>query len=94
VLNLQRNPKITVMLESGLKYNELRGFVIEGTAEIIDDLQYTAKVMSHVGAKHNNMPIPTETPEAVMPQASKRVVIRVKQDNIVTWDHTKLGGRY
>jgi nitroimidazol reductase NimA-like FMN-containing flavoprotein (pyridoxamine 5'-phosphate oxidase superfamily) len=94
VLNLKRNPKITVMLEDGKKYNELRGLVIEGNAEIVDDTPFTAKVMSHVGAKYNGMPIPTETPEAIMPQASKRVAIRVKVDNIVTWDHNKLGGRY
>jgi len=94
VLNLKRNPKITVMLESGKTYSELKGLVIEGEAEIIDDLQTTARIMSLVGHKYQGMPIPTETPEAVSPMAQKRVTIRVKPVDVYSWDHTKLGGRY
>ena len=94
VLNLKRDPKITVMLESGKAYNELKGLVIEGEAEIIEDTNETAKVMGLVGAKYNGIPVPTETPEAALKVASKRVVIRVKPVDIYSWDHNKLGGRY
>ncbi len=94
VLNLKRDPKITVMLESGKTYNELKGLVIEGEAEIVDDLQTTARIMSLVGNKYQGMPIPTDTPESVSPMAQKRVTIRVKPVNVYSWDHKKLGGRY
>ena len=94
VLNLRRDPKITVMLESGRGYAELRGLVIEGNAEITDDPAFTAKVMAQVGQKYNGIPAPTETPEAALAVASKRVVIRVKGVDEYSWDHTKLGGRY
>ena len=94
ILNLRRNPKISVMLESGKLYNELKGLVIEGTAELIDDPHYSARVMSMVGNKYQGMPIPTETPEAALGPATKRVTVRVRPDDIYSWDHTKLGGRY
>lgn len=94
ILNLQRNPKMTVMLEAGLKYAELRGLVIEGDAELIDDTQNTARIMGLVGAKYNGIPAPTETPEGALKVASKRVVVRVKPVKIYSWDHAKLGGVY
>lgn len=94
ILNLERNPKLTVMLEAGKKYQELKGLVIEGEGEIVRDVQHTAKVMSHVGAKYNGLPIPTETPEQSLKAAAKRVTVRIKPVDIYSWDHGKLGGVY
>jgi PPOX class probable F420-dependent enzyme len=94
VLNLQRDPKCTVMLESGRQYAELKGLVIEGNAVITDDTPFTAQVMAQVGAKYNGIPVPAETPEAALAVASKRVVVRIDPVDIYSWDHAKLGGRY
>jgi PPOX class probable F420-dependent enzyme len=94
VLNLRRNPKISAMLESGRAYNELKGMVIEGEAEIVQDPHVTAKVMAVIGSKYNGIPIPTNTPEAALNVASKRVVIRIHPKETYSWDHSKLGGRY
>jgi PPOX class probable F420-dependent enzyme len=94
VLNLKRDPKMSVMLESGKGYAELKGLVIEGEGEITDDPAFTARVMAQVGQKYNGIPAPTETPEAALAVASKRVVIRVKPVDEYSWDHSKLGGRY
>jgi len=94
ILNLRRNPRLTVMLEGGKLYNELKGLVIEGTAELIDDVQYTARVMSLVGNKYQGMPIRTETPEAALGPAAKRTTVRIHPVDIYSWDHSKLGGQY
>ena len=59
ILNLRRNPKITCMLESGKGYAELKGLVVEGEAELLEDNAFTAKVMGLVGAKYNGIPAPT-----------------------------------
>ena len=37
IVNLERNPKITVLLEAGKAYEELRGIMIKGTARLVDD---------------------------------------------------------
>ena len=94
ILNLQRDSKMTVMLEGGRKYTELHGLVIEGNATLEDDLQNTARIMAKVGEKYNGIPAPVETPEAALKVASKRVVVRLKPVNIFSWDHKKLGGVY
>lgn len=94
VLNLRRNPKLTAMLESGKAYQELKGWVIEGEGELIEDTPFTAKVMALVGQKYNGIPIPTDTPEAALRVASKRVVVRINPVETYSWDHAKLGGRY
>lgn len=94
ILNLRRNPKITCMLESGKGYAELKGLVIEGDAELIEDTPAVARVMALVGAKYNGIPVPTDTPEAALKAASKRVVVKVNPVDIYSWDHSKLAGRY
>ncbi|MEO6436409.1 MAG: pyridoxamine 5'-phosphate oxidase family protein [Tepidisphaeraceae bacterium] len=94
ILNLQRDPKMTVMLESGKAYAELRGLVIEGDAVIDDTTENTARIMALVGAKYNGIPVATNTAEAALKVASKRVVVRLKVADIYSWDHRKLGGTY
>ncbi|MFN8506538.1 MAG: pyridoxamine 5'-phosphate oxidase family protein [Dehalococcoidia bacterium] len=95
ILNLQRNPKITCMLETGTAYNQLKGVVIEGDAEIITDNLETAKIMALVGQKYSGAPRSDAPPsEAQMKTASKRVIVKVNPVDIYSWDHTKLGGRY
>ena len=94
ILNLRRNPKLTAMLESGRAYQELRGWVIEGEGELVEDTPFTARVMALVGQKYNGIPVPTDTPEAALKVASKRVVVRINPATTYSWDHSKLGGRY
>jgi PPOX class probable F420-dependent enzyme len=94
VLNLRRNPKITAMVESGRAYEELKGYVVEGTAEIVEDTEATARLMAIIGKKYRGVPVPTDTPEAALRVASKRVVIRIHPEDSYSWDHAKLGGRY
>jgi nitroimidazol reductase NimA-like FMN-containing flavoprotein (pyridoxamine 5'-phosphate oxidase superfamily) len=94
ILNLQRDPKISVMLEAGEKYQELTGLVIETEADVVDEPDFTAKVMGLVGSKYNGIPAPTETSEQAMKVASKRVVVSIDTSNNFSWDHRKLGGVY
>ncbi|MSQ42056.1 MAG: hypothetical protein EXR65_03350 [Dehalococcoidia bacterium] len=97
VLNLQRDPRITVLVADGTVYSELRGVSIEGTAEVVTDPQQVADGMARVGRKNGDGSGP---PGQVMsangghapitPQATKRSLIRVHPQRVRTWDHTKL----
>src|SRR5262249_44406238 len=48
VVNIRRNPKVAVMVESGMAYNELKGVMIRGRCEIIDDPDEVWKVMREI----------------------------------------------
>ena len=37
VLNIRRNPKVGIMVESGGAYAELKGVMVRGDCEVIDD---------------------------------------------------------
>jgi PPOX class probable F420-dependent enzyme len=94
ILNLKRDPKMSVMLEAGKKYAELRGLVLEGEAVIEDDLMNTVHIMALIASKYNGIPVPTDTPDAAKAVASKRVVVRLNPTRLISWDHRKLGGTY
>lgn len=93
VVNLKRDPKITVMLESGKAYNELRGLVIQGQAEVIADPAVTGQVLMATSKKYFGMPASvTELPDAMKSTAEKRVTVRITPTEIYSWDHAKMGG--
>ena len=99
VLNLQRDPRITVMLEAGTEYSKIKGLVIEGEAAVIqNDPDLVMAVQDATGAKRNpNAQGPSNLPmdnEQRRRQASKRAVIRINPTRIYSWDHEKLGGVY
>ncbi len=94
ILNIRRNPDITVMLESGKEYADLQGLVVQGPAELVDNIEYTADVMAKVAEKYRGMPINTTNSDAGLDAAAKRIAVRVRPQNIYSWDHTKLSGRY
>jgi PPOX class probable F420-dependent enzyme len=94
VVNLRRDPRLTVLVATGEKYEELKGVSITGRADIIDDfddvLPYGLRVYERYwGAADNDL-----VREGVAAQARKRAVIVVRPEKVVTWDHSKLGGAY
>jgi PPOX class probable F420-dependent enzyme len=95
VVNLRRDPRLTVLVATGDVYEELRGVSIAGTAEIVEP--GTPEVLAfglELFEKYWG-PADDELVKAgVEAQAQKRVVIRVKPITTVTWDHSKLAGVY
>jgi PPOX class probable F420-dependent enzyme len=89
VLNLRRDPRITVLIEEGLAYEELRGVSIVGTAEIMEDRERLWDVGVSVFSRYN-APYTEEMKPFVEALIHKRVAIKVHPKKIVTWDHRKL----
>src|SRR5579871_6311921 len=77
VRNLRRNPKLSAMLETGRGYSELKGYVVEGEAELIEDVATTARVMALVGEKYSGTPSAAVPSEAALRVAAKRLVVRI-----------------
>ena len=89
VLNLRRNPNITVMAEEGEAYNELVGVQIQGTAEIVEDPERMFAAGVSVFERHTG-PYTEERRKNVESLLYKRVVIKVNPVKIASWDHRKL----
>jgi PPOX class probable F420-dependent enzyme len=90
VVNIRRNPKVALMVEWGNAYSELRGVLVRGHCEIIEDLAAVqAAFASMAEARGTQGP----SSEAVR-SAPKRVLLKIVPHRVVSWDHRKLGGRY
>jgi hypothetical protein len=96
VRNLERDDRATLLVEAGEQYQELRGVMIKGRAELHRDLDEVAPLAEEVFTKYQggHGAIDDTVREGLREQASKRVAIRFRVQEIVSWDHSKLGGVY
>ncbi|MEU8132303.1 pyridoxamine 5'-phosphate oxidase family protein [Streptodolium elevatio] len=90
VLNLRRNPNITLLVEAGDYYEELRGVSIVGKAEIVEEPERIWELGVDVFSRYTT-PYTEAMRPAVEMMLNKRIVIKVIPDKIVSWDHRKLG---
>ena len=94
IKNLQRDNRISCLLEDGLVYEKLRGVQINGVAELVDSPDKVHQLAKGVMAR-NNPEIPSEALDEVAKAMSvKRTAVIVKATKVVSWDHQKLGGTY
>jgi PPOX class probable F420-dependent enzyme len=93
VVNLRRNPRVALLAESGTTYAELRGLMIRGRAEVVDDLELCTRVLMEVQPRYFG-PADPSVRDVLRKQAEKRVVIRIHPERVASWDHSKLGGAY
>ena len=93
-VNLRRDPRISCMLEEGRTYETLRGLVIQGIAHVIDDIDSIRQLHRQRRPQESNSPFDSLTREQRRTSASKRVVVWVEPENVYSWDHRKLRGRY
>ena len=95
VLNFQRDPKAALLIESGEEYAQLRAVLAYATAEVIDDYETTLNFMRQLQQKETAQghEVPGSD-EILKATAAKRVLIRFTPHEFISWDHTKLGGKY
>lgn len=89
-VNVRRDPRVTVLVESGDTYDQLRGVSIEGRAEIVEDSEALFKVGVSVWERYTG-PYTEELRPMVEAMLNKRVAIRVVPERVRSWDHRKLG---
>lgn len=94
IVNLRRDPRITVMVEAGDVYEELRGVSIAGHAEIIDDRDEVMAVGEKIFERYWGPITDESVREGVHVMGAKRSVVVVKAETTTSWDHRKLGGAY
>ena len=90
VVNLERDPRITVLLEDGLEYNNLRGVMIKGAVNLVSEPTEVKQIAREV-IKRNQPEIPDEMlDDAAANLAVKRTVVTVVPEKVVSWDHRKI----
>lgn len=99
IVNLRRDNRITVLLEDGLEYHELRGMMVKGRAVLhaqdADGGVAEVRRVALAVMSRNEPEVPEEHFETVVDLwAAKRTVVMVEPEQIITWDHTKLDGTY
>lgn len=103
IVNLRRDPRITVLIERGIAYAELQAVMIKGTVRLIDgadDPAYLLELYRRLAARYPMLgPDPVELDPEALEQAfgkfaPKNTAVVVEPDRIISWDHTKLGGAY
>jgi PPOX class probable F420-dependent enzyme len=93
VRNLRRDPKATLLVESGEHYSELRGLMLRCNADVVDDTELCLDVLMKVQERHGGSGDPSLR-DTLRSQASKRCVLRFHPVHVSSWDHRKLGGAY
>ena len=96
VRNLERDPRATLLVETGYEYTELRGVMIEADAEIHRDLETVSEFGKQLTVRYSEgiESVEGDAAAALQAQAAKRVAIHFHPRRTATWDHRKLGGRY
>ncbi len=91
VLNIRRNPKVGLMIETGSSYAELKGVMVRGTCEIIEGAEAVSRAFADMVESRGGT---YSRPAGAASSAPKRVVLKITPHKLMTWDHKKLGGRY
>jgi general stress protein 26 len=94
VRNLERDPRVTLTIETGESYDQLRGVMIEARAELHRETDVVARLGAEILARYGGGEITPEIEQAVAAQAVKRVGLQFVPDRTTSWDHRKLGGTY
>lgn len=98
IKNIERDPHVSLLAESGTVYAELRGVVLYGKAELVRQPEAILDILAKVGAKNaggaGNAADPGALRKALLGTVPKRTGIRIRPERVVSWDHGKLGGVY
>lgn len=90
--NIERDPRVSCLVETGDDYFELRGALIYGRARLIDDPAAVLEVGMDITRRMTGAAGDGGLREYVEQTARKRVAFVVDPDRVVSWDHGKLTG--
>jgi PPOX class probable F420-dependent enzyme len=94
VRNLERDPRLSALVEDGTDYFELRGASITGTAEIVRHPERILEIGAAVAVRMMGASGIDDLGDlgrtTVERQVSKRVAVLVRPERVASWDHRKL----
>jgi nitroimidazol reductase NimA-like FMN-containing flavoprotein (pyridoxamine 5'-phosphate oxidase superfamily) len=95
VKNIERDPRASLLVESGEGYSDLKSVLMYCNVEILTGAQAVAEAMGQIRVS-TSLPkdFSSEMNEQSRASYAKRVVLRFTPFQTISWDHSKLGGRY
>ncbi|MEO6318672.1 MAG: pyridoxamine 5'-phosphate oxidase family protein [Acidimicrobiales bacterium] len=93
ILNLERDPRITLLVETGDEYAELMGVELVGQGQVITTHDDIMAIGEAVYVRYFGE-IDDDVRPFVHASGAKRLGVRIKVDKVVSWDHRKLEGAY
>ncbi|MEV0596599.1 pyridoxamine 5'-phosphate oxidase family protein [Nonomuraea cavernae] len=88
--NLERDPRVSCLIEAGDDYAELRGVLVYGEAKRVDDRERVLAIGLGVARRMT----PGVADELLLPYVEqtgrKRVAFVVERTKVVSWDHRRL----
>lgn len=93
IVNLERNPQLTALVESGESYDQLKGVELVGTGRVVRDREVIQAIGESTWERYTG-PVDDAARQGVGVVGAKRVAVLIEVEKWVTWDHSKLGGRY
>lgn len=101
IVNLRRDPRLSVLVEEGVAYEELRGAMIKGEAKLVEDAGYCLDLYVGLANRYSFFPgiEPGATPEPEVREyfaahAAKQTAVIVEPVEVTSWDYRKLSGGY
>jgi PPOX class probable F420-dependent enzyme len=89
--NIERDPRVTCLLEGGIDYFELHGALIYGTAEVVTEPERVRRLGSAIVRRMMNGQGDDAIEPFVAATAAKRHAYLVEPVRVASWDHRKLG---
>ena len=90
--NLERDSRVSCLVEDGASYDVLRGVLVRGRARRVDDEDQRVTLAADVTGRYQG-PLDEAGRRAMQAAIAKRVVFVVDVDDVVSWDHHKLAAR-
>jgi PPOX class probable F420-dependent enzyme len=91
IKNLERDPRISCLVETGTDYFELAGVSITGSAEIVRDKDRIRQIGTAVThAMSGGVDLGDLGRDIVEKQVQKRVAVIVTPTKVASWDHSKM----
>ncbi|MFI6176097.1 pyridoxamine 5'-phosphate oxidase family protein [Nonomuraea sp. NPDC051191] len=88
--NLARDPRVSCLVEAGDDYDELRGVLVYGVAEQVDDRDRVLGVGMAI-ARRMTPGVPDDLLSPYVEQTGrKRIAYVVERTKVVSWDHRRL----
>ena len=89
VQNLRRDPRLTILVEAGDSYDQLRGVELVGKAVIHEDEESLWKVGVSVWERYVG-PYDESSKEGLGFMLNNRLAVGIAIDKVVSWDHRKM----